>query len=50
MDYYTADIDDMTMNEALEALDKVMINYVLEFLRTNEFKNKNSSAYMRVYT
>lgn len=49
MDYYEKDIDDMSMKEALEAIDEVMIKYILEFLKTGEFKNKNANAYMRVY-
>lgn len=48
-DYYEKDIDSMTMKEALEAIDEVMIKYILDFLKTNEFKNKNANAYMRVY-
>jgi hypothetical protein len=47
--YYDIDIDDMSMKEALVAIDEVMIKYILDFLKTGEFKNKNSKAYMRVY-
>jgi len=50
MDYYEKDIDSMSMKEALETIDEVMIKYILDFLKTGEFKDKNSKAYMRVYT
>ena len=49
MNYYEKDIESMTMKEALETIDEVMIKYILDFLKTGEFKNKNSKAYKRVY-
>jgi len=49
MDYYEEDIENMSMKQALEAIDMVMIKDILYFLKTGEFKNKNSKSYMRVY-
>jgi hypothetical protein len=41
--YYDKDIDDMTMNEALVAIDEVMIKYILDFLKTGEFQSLYAS-------
>lgn len=48
-DYYEREIDEMSLKEALVAIDEVMIKDILYFLKTGEFKNKNSKSYMRVY-
>lgn len=38
------------IDEALNTIYHSIIKYVLEFLKTGEFKNKNTRAYMDAYT
>jgi hypothetical protein len=38
------------IDEALNIIYHSIIKYVLEFLKTGEFKNKNTRAYMDAYT
>jgi hypothetical protein len=38
------------IDEALNMIYDKIIKYVLEFLKTGEFRNKNTRAYMDAYT
>lgn len=38
------------IDEALTIIYESIVKYVLEFLKTGEFRNKNTKAYMDAYT